>query len=154
MCIRCAECGSTEVFMLSTKVDPKNIDIGSVNEGTSLSKEELPYYVGGYFCKECQTFVTVIDEMGAATEKQLKYLQKLCEKAGKEMPKNISSKDAGKMIWSLRKKTAPAATEKQKSCLRKLISNSGKQRYSTIDVDALNVIDASKWIQEILDQKE
>lgn len=142
--LRCAECGSHEVFLVSIKTD--KVDIGLVNEGTELKQAELPYYLGGYYCKNCQTLVSCVDDSALATEKQMALLKKLCEKEGRKVPLKLSMKEAGRMIWALRKKNTPLATEKQKNYIKKLLTAAGAEDR---DLDGLNVEEASRLITEL-----
>lgn len=141
--LRCAECGDHNVFLVSMKTT--DVNIGQVNEGTSLDAKELPYCLGGYYCKNCQTLVTCVDDT-FATEKQMALLKKLCEKEGKKVPLKLSAKEAGRMIWKLRKKNIPLATEKQKTYIRKLMKIAGLEDRN---LDTINIEEASKLIAEL-----
>ena len=172
MIIRCQECGGVHVFDLGFKVNPEEVDISPMNSNDSLNKETLPYYLGGYYCSDCQTFCSILEEPEPAdlkpiSEKQKEFLVKLIKKLKLELEwteekiNELNQKDAGKLIWSLKrksdkkpkKKIAPA-TDKQKNYIKSLIEkNEHKNRYATIDVDSLNVLSAGKLIAE-LTQKE
>lgn len=173
MIIRCAECGGEHVYDLGMNVDKNAVDITPINNDEELNLNTLPYYIGGYYCADCQTFVSIIEEpepadMKPISEKQKTFLQSLIKKLKieeswpDEKINSLNQKDAGKLIWGLKKKydkrpkkkIAPA-TEKQKAYVKDLIEKSEhKARYATIDIDTLNVLGAGKLISALTQEKE
>lgn len=139
MIIRCAECGGTHIYDLGMNIDKNTVDVTPINNDEELNLNTLPYYIGGYYCADCQTFVSVIEEpepadMKPISEKQKNFLQSLVKKLKLEESwpdekiDSLNQKDAGKLIWRLKKKydkrpkkkIAPA-TEKQKAYVKDLI---------------------------------
>ena len=85
MIIRCAECGGDHVYDLGMNVDKNAVDITPINNDEELNLNTLPYYIGGYYCADCQTFVSIIEEpepadMKPISEKQKTFLQSLIKK--------------------------------------------------------------------------
>lgn len=173
MITRCQECGGTNIFDIGLKVHQDEVDIYAMNDGTHLNKDTLPYYIGGYYCADCQTFCSVVEEIEPAdqrpiSDKQKQFLQKLLKKLKmeSEWPEDkinaLNQKDAGKLIWSLKqkydkrpKRKIASATDSQKKYIKALISKSpNKIKYKTKDIDAMNIIEANKIISELLDEKK
>lgn len=173
MIIRCQECGGTHVFDLGLKVNAEEIDVSPMNGNDELNLSTLPYYIGGYYCSDCQTFCSILEEpepadMKPISEKQKAFLEKLIKKLKleetwtEEKISALNQKEAGKLIWTLKykydkrpKKQIAPATEKQKNYIKSLIEKSEhKNRYATLDIDTLNVLSAGRLISELTKNEE
>ena len=173
MIVRCQECGSKNVFDLGFNINKETVDVYAMNDSCHLNKDTLPYYIGGYYCADCQTFCQIIEEPEPAdqrpiSEKQKDFLLSLVKKLKieQEWPEDkisaMNQKEAGKLIWKLKqkydkrpKRKIAMATDRQKKYIKSLIEKSAnKAKYSTKDIDAMNIIEANKTISELLDEKK
>lgn len=160
---RCQECGGLRVFDIGFPVNNEDITVNTLNEETALNRSQLPYYIGGYYCEDCQSFVSIVEEMEPEDEEKisdkqktfLKYLLETLKVEGDwpdEKIDNLTQREAGKLIWKLKrkydkrpKKVIPAASEKQKKYVENLCKKAGRE----VDIDNLNVVDASRLIKEL-----
>jgi hypothetical protein len=167
----CMDCGGSNVFEIGIKPDENTLDIDALNPDTALEVSEMPYYVGGYYCKDCQSFVSVVANISdqktkPVTPKQIEYIKKLNKKLGKTVSErqisSLTCDHARRLIWGLnrewerknpnsQKKDIPAATDKQKKFIVSKYAEEGKP--VTFDVDTLNIAQAKKIISEIKTEK-